>query len=113
MNDSRGESVVAHIETRPSAFGKPRIDGTTGIVETTASSPPTRVRIYQIGEGVTSRYNREFHMSSQSTAGVILLWGKSIRPGERLHDPTAFNVTPTVVYLLGLPVGRDMRLELV
>jgi predicted AlkP superfamily phosphohydrolase/phosphomutase len=40
--------------------------------------------------------------------GVIFLWGEPIRPGARLRAPTVFDVTPTVLYLLGLPVGEDM-----
>ncbi len=40
--------------------------------------------------------------------GVIFLWGEPIRRGARLRTPTVFDVTPTVLYLLGLPVGEDM-----
>lgn len=40
--------------------------------------------------------------------GVIFLWGPAIRPGVRLEDPTVFDVTPTALYLMGLPVGEDM-----
>jgi arylsulfatase A-like enzyme len=40
--------------------------------------------------------------------GVIFLWGGPIRAGARLRSPTVFDVTPTLLYLLGLPVGKDM-----
>ena len=40
--------------------------------------------------------------------GVIFLWGGPIRAGARLQSPTVFDVTPTLLYLLGLPVGKDM-----
>jgi hypothetical protein len=40
--------------------------------------------------------------------GVLFLWGPPVRPGARLEVPTLFDVGPTALYLLGLPVGRDM-----
>jgi predicted AlkP superfamily phosphohydrolase/phosphomutase len=40
--------------------------------------------------------------------GVIFLWGPPIRAGARLSAPTVFDITPTVLHLMGLPVGRDM-----
>jgi predicted AlkP superfamily phosphohydrolase/phosphomutase len=40
--------------------------------------------------------------------GVIFLWGPPIRAGARLNAPTVFDVTPTALHLMGLPVGRDM-----
>lgn len=40
--------------------------------------------------------------------GVLFLWGPPIRPGTRLETPTLFDVTPTALYLMGIPVGRDM-----
>ena len=40
--------------------------------------------------------------------GVIFLWGPPIRAGTELTDPSVFDVTPTILYLMGLPVGRDM-----
>ena len=40
--------------------------------------------------------------------GVIFLWGPPIRGGARLTNATVFDVSPTALYLLGLPVGEDM-----
>ncbi len=40
--------------------------------------------------------------------GVLFLWGPPVRPAGKLQVPTLFDVGPTVLYLLGLPVGRDM-----
>ena len=40
--------------------------------------------------------------------GVVFLWGPPIRAGTELTDPSVFDVTPTILYLMGLPVGRDM-----
>jgi predicted AlkP superfamily phosphohydrolase/phosphomutase len=40
--------------------------------------------------------------------GVLFLWGPPVRPGGKLEVPTLFDIAPTALYLLGLPVGRDM-----
>ena len=45
---------------------------------------------------------------TKAPPGVVFLWGKPIRSGVRLNNPTVFDVAPTVLYFLGLPVGRDM-----
>ncbi len=40
--------------------------------------------------------------------GVLFLWGPPVLPGGKLQIPTLFDVGPTALYLLDLPVGRDM-----
>jgi hypothetical protein len=40
--------------------------------------------------------------------GILLLWGDSVRRGVELADAHIYDVTPTVLHLLGLPVGADM-----
>jgi predicted AlkP superfamily phosphohydrolase/phosphomutase len=44
----------------------------------------------------------------RAPAGVLFLWGPGIRRGATLDGPTLFDVAPTALYLMGLPVGRDM-----
>lgn len=43
-----------------------------------------------------------------SPSGVIFLWGRPIRRGLKLAEASIFDVCPTVLYLLGIPVGKDM-----
>jgi predicted AlkP superfamily phosphohydrolase/phosphomutase len=40
--------------------------------------------------------------------GILFLWGPGVRAGVKLEQPTLFDVAPTALYLMGLPVGRDM-----
>ncbi len=40
--------------------------------------------------------------------GIFLAMGPAFRPGEELERASLYDVTPTVLHLLGLPVGRDM-----
>jgi predicted AlkP superfamily pyrophosphatase or phosphodiesterase len=40
--------------------------------------------------------------------GVIILSGKDVRQGAKLKKPNVFDVTPTVLALMGIPVGEDM-----
>jgi hypothetical protein len=40
--------------------------------------------------------------------GILFLWGAPVRAGATLQTPNLFDIGPTALYLLGLPVGRDM-----
>jgi predicted AlkP superfamily phosphohydrolase/phosphomutase len=41
--------------------------------------------------------------------GLFLAVGGGIRPGSVPHGASVLDVTPTILYLMGLPVGRDME----
>jgi hypothetical protein len=40
--------------------------------------------------------------------GVLFLWGPPVRAGAAIEAPTLFDMAPTALYLMGLPVGLDM-----
>jgi arylsulfatase A-like enzyme len=40
--------------------------------------------------------------------GILVAAGDSIRKGARVDGASIVDVTPTILYLLGLPVGDDM-----
>jgi hypothetical protein len=40
--------------------------------------------------------------------GILILWGKPFRQGVTLTEASVYDIAPTVLYLLGLPVGEDM-----
>lgn len=40
--------------------------------------------------------------------GVVCVSGPGVRPGETLHGASLLDVTPTVLAMMGLPLGRDM-----
>ncbi|MDP8256070.1 MAG: alkaline phosphatase family protein [Candidatus Alcyoniella australis] len=48
----------------------------------------------------------EHHPDDQ---GIVLIAGPRVRPGARIVDADLLDITPTLLYLLGLPVGRDME----
>jgi predicted AlkP superfamily phosphohydrolase/phosphomutase len=41
--------------------------------------------------------------------GVILMYGDGVREGAMTSSASVLDVTPTVLYLMGLPVARDME----
>jgi predicted AlkP superfamily phosphohydrolase/phosphomutase len=41
--------------------------------------------------------------------GIVGLMGKGVRKGSSIIDAEILDVTPTILYALGIPVGRDMR----
>lgn len=40
--------------------------------------------------------------------GIVVVHGPRVRAGARIEGATIYDVTPTVLHLLGLPVGADM-----
>ena len=40
--------------------------------------------------------------------GLLILYGPDIIPGAKLSGASVLDITPTLLYLLGLPLGRDM-----
>jgi predicted AlkP superfamily phosphohydrolase/phosphomutase len=47
------------------------------------------------------------HMSAPD--GVLLAFGDGVRPGALIAGASVLDITPTVLYLMGLPVARDME----
>ena len=41
--------------------------------------------------------------------GVLLAFGDGIRPGATVAGASVLDITPTILYLMGLPVARDME----
>ncbi len=46
--------------------------------------------------------------AEHSQYGIFCLAGPGIKKGERIHGATLLDITPTLLHLNGLPVGRDM-----
>ncbi len=42
-------------------------------------------------------------------SGVLLMVGEGVRPGARAQGASLLDVAPTLLYLMGLPVARDME----
>ncbi len=40
--------------------------------------------------------------------GIIIIKGPGVKPGYQLEQASIYDVTPTILYLFGLPVGEDM-----
>jgi hypothetical protein len=41
--------------------------------------------------------------------GVLVMSGEGVRPGARASGASVLDVLPTLLYLMGLPVARDME----
>jgi predicted AlkP superfamily phosphohydrolase/phosphomutase len=55
-------------------------------------------------------YDANWFLSGTHRAeGIIAAWGANVRPSARIPDATLFDVAPTVLAALDLPVGRDME----
>jgi len=77
-----------------------------------AAGPDTAFLI--ISDHGMKRVSREGAVNLQSGVhtesrvnGIIIISGPGIKPGEEIKEPSILDVTPTVLYYLGLPVGAD------
>jgi predicted AlkP superfamily phosphohydrolase/phosphomutase len=62
------------------------------------------------GAGPIERYDPRTGLSgSHRIDGVVMAWGNHVRNGRASTPPSVVDVTPTVLHLLGLPVGEDMK----
>jgi hypothetical protein len=52
--------------------------------------------------------DRLYSQHRHGPPGIVLLWGDTVRSGFELPDASVYDVTPTVLHLLGFPVGADM-----
>jgi len=46
---------------------------------------------------------------THSDPAVLIIYGKNIRKGELIINTSILDITPTILYLLGLPVAKDME----
>lgn len=44
-----------------------------------------------------------------SDPGVLIIYGKNIKKAKSIEDAHILDITPTILYLLGLPVAKDME----
>lgn len=61
------------------------------------------------GFGPATRADPKWDVSGDHRPdGIIIAWGNHVRQGTAHVEPSVLDVTPTVLYLLGLPTGEDM-----
>lgn len=58
---------------------------------------PTRTRDLR-------RVSEKFHREE----GILYLYGRGVKAGARLQEPTILDITPTVLTLLGIPPSKEM-----
>jgi len=62
------------------------------------------------GAGPIDHYDPKTGLSgSHRIEGIVIAWGNHVRAGQASAAPSVLDVTPTVLHLLGLPVGEDMK----
>ena len=52
--------------------------------------------------------NHWYLTGTHRVEGILAAWGHGARPGIRIGDATLFDIAPTILHLLDLPVASDM-----
>ncbi|MBI5375024.1 MAG: alkaline phosphatase family protein [Candidatus Schekmanbacteria bacterium] len=53
-------------------------------------------------------YAAQYGAHGNGPDAIFIASGKNISGGFTIHKPTLYDITPTILYLLGLPAGSDM-----
>lgn len=61
------------------------------------------------GAGPATAYDPNKPSGDHRIEGIVIAAGNHVRRGTAASPPSIVDVAPTVLYLLGLPVGADMR----
>jgi hypothetical protein len=64
-----------------------------------------------LGRRILAPFQGSPHLSGaheNAPDGLLLFNGAGIAPGRKLQGASVVDVTPTLLYLMGLPLGRDM-----
>lgn len=54
-------------------------------------------------------YIRSDISGAHSDSGVLIIYGKNIKKTKLIEDANILDIAPTILYLLGLPVAKDME----
>jgi predicted AlkP superfamily phosphohydrolase/phosphomutase len=72
-------------------------------------SPENAIFILVSDHGFNFSSKGYAHYDTPSIAhGVFAIKGPGVKPGNRLEQVNIFDITPTLLYLFGLPAGEDM-----
>ncbi len=57
---------------------------------------------------ITDIFSENLHSGDHSESAVIIVSGKNIYRNREIKSATIYDITPTILYYLGLPVAKDM-----
>ncbi|MCK4546294.1 MAG: tetratricopeptide repeat protein [Candidatus Eisenbacteria sp.] len=76
--------------------------GANRLLEDPIGSPAAMIRVGHGGRAARA-------VLDHAPYGILLVRGPGIRSGARIETASVMDIAPTVLYLLGLPVARDME----
>lgn len=54
------------------------------------------------------QHNHTYLTGTHRVEGILAAWGRGARHGKQIADATLFDIAPTILHVLGLPVADDM-----
>lgn len=99
IKDDNGERVVKRVFTKNEAYSGKYMDNMPDIVVES-----NRCILTVPLPDVFPEINSYTH----SMNGIFLASGKGIKKGEKINEVQIYDITPTILHILGLPVPEDM-----
>ena len=63
---------------------------------------------YKVEEFVTQKFRTDISGAHDYEDGIFIICGRQIPKGKKITGASVLDITPTILYLLGLPVAKDM-----
>lgn len=102
-----GESVVERAYRREELYSGPYLERMPDIILV-----PRRYEYMAFGHadfGSHRLVEPVFGLSGHHRPnGVLILWGKDVKQGETIEGARIIDLAPTILYLMGVPIPRDM-----
>ncbi len=98
-----GEPVFERVVPREAVFDGPYLDDAPDIV-----TIPNQFDHFLVANLKGGQFGEPTEPWEHKREGIVAISGETIRSNTALQDPHLFDITPTILATLGLPVGTDM-----
>lgn len=111
LKDNTGKEIVDKVYRREEIYSGPYVNEATDIIylfKNTHYVPQLDVFYPGIFQEIPLNTTITGQHISSKVDGIIMMKGPTIKPGSKINDAHIMDITPTILYLMGLPIPKNM-----
>lgn len=111
LKDKDGREIIDTVYRREEIYSGPYVNEAADIIylfKDTHYLPQLDVFYPSIFQEIPLNTIVTGHHISSKADGIIMMKGPAIKPGAKINDAHIMDITPTILYLMGLPVPKNM-----